>query len=66
MHAEKTVIFQTSRLLSDKEYKTILEETLAHTIIGTRLSEHTIEPYYQNTYTLSATVTSRQLNGQVL
>lgn len=49
MHAEKTVIFQTYRLLSDKEYKMMLGKALAYTTIRTRLSEHTLlESCYQN------------------
>ena len=40
MHAEKTVIFQTYRLLSGKEYKMTLGKALAYTTTGTRLTEH--------------------------
>lgn len=40
MHAEKTVIFQTHRLLSDEEYKMMLEKALAYTTTETRLLEH--------------------------
>jgi len=50
MHAEKTVIFQTYRLLSDKEHKMMLGKALAYTTIRTRLSEHTLLESYQNTY----------------
>lgn len=56
MHAEKTVIFQTSRLLSDKEYKTMLEG-LWHTQL--------LEPGYQNTY-ISPTFMSHQPHGHII
>lgn len=39
MHAEKTVIFQTYKLLSDEEYK-MMEKALAYTTTETRLLEH--------------------------
>lgn len=66
MHAEKTVIFQTYRLLLDKEKKMMLEKALAYTTIRTSLSEHTLlESCYQNTY-ISHNFMSHQVHEQLI
>lgn len=66
MHAEKLVIFQTYRLLSNEEYKMMLEKAMAYTTIRTRLSEHTLlESCYQNTY-ISHTFMSHQVHEQLI